>query len=91
MFQMIGADWCDKCRQAKKLIQERGLWDLIEYIEYDSPEGKQIAAKFGIDKIPFFVADGNPLIYVGEILSRLTEERIKQNYGSVNNDEPGDS
>lgn len=84
MFQMIGAEWCDKCRQAKKLIQERGFWDLIEYIDYDSPEGKQIAAKLGMEKIPFFIEDDKPLIYVGEILHRLTEARIKGAFGGEN-------
>ena len=84
MFQMIGAEWCAKCSQTKKLIQERGFWDLIEYIDYDSPEGKQIAAKLGMEKIPFFVEDGKPLIYVGEILHRLTETRIKEAFEGEN-------
>lgn len=83
MFQMIGAEWCDKCQQAKKLLQERGLWELIEYIDYESPEGKGIAAKLGAENIPFFVEDGNLVLYVGEMLHRLTEERIKQAYDNT--------
>lgn len=84
MFQMIGAEWCDKCRQAKKILQERGLWDFIQYIDYDSPEGKEIATKLGVEKIPFFVENGKLFHYVGEVLHRLTEERIKQTYGGAN-------
>ncbi len=84
MFQMIGADWCDKCLQAKKLLEERGLWDLIEYIDYESTEGKEIAAQLGIENIPFFVEDGKPVLYVGEMLRRLTEERIRQAYEGAN-------
>lgn len=80
MFQMVGAERCDKSRQARKLLQERGLWDFIEYIDYDSLEGKRIAKKLGVDTIPFFVEDGKLLRYVGEILHRLTEIRIKQAY-----------
>jgi arsenate reductase-like glutaredoxin family protein len=80
MFQMIGAEWCDKCRQARKLLQERGLWDFIEYIDYDSLEGKRIAKKLGVDTIPFFVEDGKLIQYVGEMLHRLTEKRIMQAY-----------
>lgn len=80
MFQMVGAEWCDKCHQAKKLLQERGLWDFITYIDYDSFEGKKIAKKLGIKNIPFFVENGVLVQYVGEMLHRLTEERIKQAY-----------
>ncbi len=78
---MIGAEWCDKCRQAKELLQGRGLWDFIDYIDYESPQGKEIAAKLGIKNIPFFVEDGELVLYVSEMLHRLTEERIKLAYG----------
>ena len=84
MFQMIGAEWCDKCLQAKKLLQERGLWDFIEYVDYESEEGQKIASKLGIKNIPFFVEDGKPVLYVGQMLHRLTEERIKQAYEGEN-------
>lgn len=84
MFQMIGAVWCDKCQQAKELFQERGLWDLIEYIDFESPQGKGIAAKLGVEKVPFFVEDGNLVLYVGEMLHLLTQEKIKQAYEGEN-------
>ena len=81
MVRMIGAEWCDKCKQAKRLLQERGLLDLIEYVDYDSLEGRRLASKLEAKNIPFFVADGELVQYVGEVLHRLTEERIKQAFG----------
>jgi glutaredoxin len=80
-YQMIGAAWCDKCRKAKQILQEKGLWELIEYIDFDSPEGKRIAEKVGAEHIPFFVDGGELVEYVGQLLHKLTEIRLEQSFG----------
>ncbi|TCL76515.1 hypothetical protein EDC14_1002274 [Hydrogenispora ethanolica] len=81
MFQMVGADWCDKCRKAKRVLQEKGLWEQIEYIDYDTPAGKKLAAQLGAEHIPFFVDQGELVEYVGQILHKLTEANLKKSLG----------
>ena len=71
MYQMIGAEWCEKCQQAKKILKERGFWDSIEYINYDEPKAKDLVEKYGADTIPFFIGRGKLYTYFGELLEEL--------------------
>lgn len=71
---MVGAEDCPKCRQARELLQARGLWDGIEYVHTGSRRGRELAAKYGQQFLPFYVLDGKAYVYTGEIM-RIMEER----------------
>ena len=58
MFQMVGAELCEKCQKSIKILKERGFWDKIEFIEIDQPEGQKLAADFGAVNIPIFLVEG---------------------------------
>jgi thiol-disulfide isomerase/thioredoxin len=78
---MVGADWCDKCRQAKQIIQELGLWAQVQFIDFDDPEGKELAARYQREQIPFFVVGDELIEYVGQFLHVLTEARLIKEFG----------
>jgi len=63
---------CRKCREATKLLQQRGHWEKISKVVYfvnpDDPndEGAKLAKQFGVAKAPFFIVekDGDqPKVY----------------------------
>ncbi len=80
MVQMVGANWCDKCHNAKRILEQKGFWDQIEYIDYDSPAGKKLAAQLGAEFVPFFVDHGELVEYVGQILHKLTVASLQRSF-----------
>lgn len=79
VFQMVGAEWCDKCRQVKQILKSRGLWELVDYIDYDAAEeGKILQEKLGAENLPFFIVDGRLVAHAGEFLHLLTETSLNQ-------------
>lgn len=73
MHQMVGAAWCQKCRQAKEILQNRGYWEQIEYLDYEQPAGKELVTRFAAAEVPFFVFEGLLIPTVGEFLRRLEQ------------------
>lgn len=47
-YFVITTPSCGKCKIVKGLIADRGFEDKIEMLDYNSPEGKALAGKFGI-------------------------------------------
>jgi glutaredoxin len=80
MFRMYGAAWCEKCGKAKKILQERGLWELVEYVDYETPEGKAAGERLEAENIPFFEIDGEFVPHFGDFLHRLTHHALEQTY-----------
>ena len=50
-IEVITADWCGKCHQAKNKL--RG-YD-IRWIDIDSEEGQEIIGDFGIEHVPTLI------------------------------------
>jgi hypothetical protein len=75
-----GSD-CRKCAEAVEHLRARGLWERIDEVVWaqegdpDSP-GLVLAARFGIDRAPFFVVRdaGGEKVYTSVL--RLIEERF---------------
>ncbi len=78
MWIMVGAAWCEKCQQTKELLFEKGLWQMVHYLDFETAEGKKIAVEYGAEQIPFFVVDGELVEYVGQFLHILTERKMKE-------------
>lgn len=72
---MVGSDTCPKCRQAKKVLAERGLWAEIDYVDADSARGRELADAHGQENLPFYVLDGRAYAYTGEIMRILEAGR----------------
>ncbi|MGE5551804.1 MAG: hypothetical protein ACM3ZC_14925 [Bacteroidota bacterium] len=71
---MVGSDECRKCRQAKAVLNKRGLWPEIEYVEAGSARGRKLGAEHGLEVLPFYILDGKAYAYTGEVM-RILEER----------------
>ena len=82
LFQMVGAEWCEKCQKSIKILKDRGFWDKIEFIEIDQPAGQKLAAEFGVEDIPFFLVEGRLITYFGEFLHLVTVASLNETYGS---------
>ena len=72
---MVGIADCPKCRQAKAVLRERGLWPKLDYVESASAEGRRLAAEYGQDRLPFYVFGGRAYAYTGEFMRVIEEER----------------
>ncbi|MEW6357381.1 MAG: hypothetical protein AB1696_13710 [Planctomycetota bacterium] len=54
---------CNKCKQATRILQEKGLWDKISRVVYAIPgdnnsEGVKLAKEYNMKKAPFFIVKG---------------------------------
>ncbi len=78
MWIVVGAAWCEKCQHTKELLFEKGLWQMVRYIDFETAEGKEMAVAYGAEQVPFFVADGARVEYVGQFLHILTERKLKE-------------
>jgi glutaredoxin len=74
---MVGADWCDKCQQAKGILETKGVWDMVTYIDFDGQEGKELAEKYGAKHIPFYICDGQLFTSTIGFLHLLQEISLK--------------
>ena len=71
---MVGSEECRKCRQAKAVLKQRGLWPELEYVAAGSDRGRELAVEHNQDMLPFYVLDDKAYTYTGEIM-RILEER----------------
>ncbi|NOZ22822.1 MAG: hypothetical protein GXP25_17220 [Planctomycetes bacterium] len=51
---------CTKCKQATKILEQKGLWDMISKVAYAIPgdnnsEGVKLAKEYNMKKAPFFI------------------------------------
>jgi len=82
-----GSD-CRKCADAVEHLRARGLWERIDEVVWaqesdpDSP-GMVLAARFGIDRAPFFVVRdaGGDKVYTSVL--RLIEERFGEESSTI--------
>jgi thioredoxin-related protein len=56
---MVGATWCQPCKNAKKYLEDRGyLNDKVQYNELGS--NKELEQKYGVRSLPTFIlVDGD--------------------------------
>ena len=80
-YIMVGANWCDKCRQAKNILEKKGVWDLVTYIDFDGQEGKGLADKYGAEHIPFYISDGHLISSTIEFVHLLQEASLTNAFG----------
>jgi len=57
--EVLVSNWCGKCRQAKKILEEYP----VEWVLYNSPAGIKLLNQFKIEKIPAFVINKESMTY----------------------------
>ena len=45
LFQMVGAESCEKCQKSIKILKDHGFWDKIEFVEFDQPAGPKVSRR----------------------------------------------
>jgi len=73
------AAWCQPCKALAKRLESFNITDL-EVIDIDTPEAKELVAKYNIRSVPTIVIDSGDEVssYVGANFNQMIWEEISK-------------
>lgn len=77
-IMLFGAAWCNDCKTAKKMLDEKGL--AYTYIDVDTPAGRAMAEDYKARGLPLGILNGYPIFNNSAGLKRYlaNEEFLKK-------------
>ena len=77
-IMLFGAAWCNDCKTAKKMLDEKGL--AYTYIDVDTPAGRALAEDYKARGLPLGILNGYPIFINSAGLKRYlaNEEFLKK-------------
>ena len=77
-IMLFGAEWCNDCKTAKKMLEEKGL--AYTYIDVDTPAGRAMAEDYKARGLPLGILNGYSIFSNSAGLKRYldTVESLKK-------------